>query len=68
MRLYQLQMALLVLDDSLPGFRHLKNIFCLEKRDTFHHGLVAPSNDVLTSNGASFLLLASKSLIHFSLF
>ena len=38
MRLHQLQMALMVPDDSLPCLLHLKNIFCAPKHDIFQLG------------------------------
>ena len=48
LRLNQMQMALLVPDDSL-----LKNIYSFAKWDVFHLGYVLPSNNVFSSDGAS---------------
>ena len=53
MRLRQLQMALVVPDDSFPRFWPLNNIYCITKCDNFHLGKVAPSYHVFTSDGAS---------------
>ena len=55
MRLHQLQMALLVPDDSLLCFWSIKNIFCFAKRNIFHGWYVVPSINVFTFNGASLV-------------
>ena len=52
MRLHQLKMVQLVLDDSLPRICQLENGFNKKKQDLFHLGLVLPSNIVLSSGGA----------------
>ena len=44
MGLHQMQVALLVPDDSLLLLWHIKNLICLAKRDIFHLGLALPSN------------------------
>ena len=49
MRLHQLQMTLLVGDDSLPHFRPLCFAFGASKEGNFNPRLVAPPNDVFTS-------------------
>ena len=52
MRLHQMQMALLVPDDSLLCFWCIKNITCFAKCEIFHLGQVLPSNNLF----AHFLL------------
>ena len=47
-----MQRALLVQNDSLLCSRHIKNIICFAKCDFFYLGLVLPSNDLFTSDGA----------------
>ena len=60
MRLYQLQMAQLIPDNSLLRFQLMKEKFSFVKQNILHPGYVMPANIMFTSEKA--LLQYSKKI------
>ena len=54
-----MQMAPQVPDENPLCFSRIKSIICFAKRDISHLGLVMPSNDLFTPDGASLHSLYS---------
>ena len=57
LRLHQMQMGLLVMDDGLLCFLNIKNMTGFAKRNIFHLGWVLPSCDIFTSDVASLIII-----------
>ena len=55
MRLYQVQILLLDLDNTLLFICYFKIIIFLAKCEIYHLGWVLPSNNMFTSDGASLI-------------